>query len=96
MRKSNTQPIKSVLREYIEALGHRRKLKEVNIVSSWEALMGKVIAAHTKEIFIRNKILYVHLDSSALRNELMFNKERMKTLLNEHVGEIIIEKIVLR
>ncbi len=96
MRKSNTQPLKNVLREYIEALGHRRKLKEVNIVTSWGAIMGKIIASHTKEIFIRNKILYVHLDSSALRNELLYNKEKMVALLNEHAGEKIIEKIILR
>jgi predicted nucleic acid-binding Zn ribbon protein len=96
MRKSNTQPLKDVLRAYIDALGHRRKLKEVNIIASWEALMGKTIARNTREIYIKNKVLFVYLDSAALRNELLFYKEKIVAHLNEHAGEEIVEKVVLR
>lgn len=96
MRKSNTQPIKNVLKEYIEALGHRRKLKEVNIVSGWEKLMGKVIAGHTTQIYIKNKVLYVQLDSSVMRNELFMLREKIIEHLNSHAGETIVEKIVFR
>ena len=96
MRKSNTQPIKSVIREYIEALGHNRKFKEVNIVSSWEKLMGKVIANHTKNIYIRNKVLFVSLDSAVMRNELLMMREDIMKHLNDHAGSIVVEKIIFR
>ena len=96
MRKSNTQPLKDVLREYIDALGHRRKLKETNLVASWETLMGKTIAIHTRQIYIRNKVLFVYFDSAALRNELLFFKEKIMNQLNEHAGEVIVEKILFR
>jgi predicted nucleic acid-binding Zn ribbon protein len=96
MRKSNTQPLKSVIREYIEALGHKRKLKEVSIVSSWEKLMGKMISNHTKQIYIKNKVLYVHLDSSVLRNELMMQKEKVIDHINDYAGDKIVERVVFR
>jgi predicted nucleic acid-binding Zn ribbon protein len=96
MRKSNTHPIKSVLREYIEAIGHRRKLKEVSVLSNWKQLMGPVISNHTKNIYIKNKVLYVHVDSSVLRNELMMQRENIIHHLNEHTGESTVEKIVFR
>ncbi|MBN1597412.1 MAG: DUF721 domain-containing protein [Bacteroidales bacterium] len=96
MRKSNTQPLKSVLREYIEALGHRRKLKEVNLITSWENLMGKAISNHTKNIYIKNKTLFVKLDSSVLKNELLMNREKIIDHLNSHAGESIIEKIIFQ
>jgi predicted nucleic acid-binding Zn ribbon protein len=96
MRKSNIQPIKDVLREYIHALGHSRKLKEVNIISQWEKLMGKAIASHTSNIFIRKKILYVALNSSIIRNELFMQREKIILHLNNAAGEQIIEKIVFQ
>lgn len=96
MRKSNTQPLKSVIREYIEAIGHKRKLKEVSIISSWKKLMGNMIANHTKEIYIKNKVLYVKLDSSVLRNELMMQKEKVIEHINDYAGGKIVEKVVFR
>lgn len=96
MRKKDTQPIKSVIREYIDALGHRRKLREVNIISSWENIMGKAIANHTKSVFIKRKVLFVKLDSPALRNELLMRKEQIIKHLNDFAGETIIEKVVLQ
>jgi predicted nucleic acid-binding Zn ribbon protein len=96
MRKSNTQPIKSVIREYIDAIGHRRKLKEVSIISDWEKLMGPVIFKHTKQIYIKNKTLFVYLDSSVVRNELMMHREKIISLVNEHTSEATIEKVMFR
>jgi predicted nucleic acid-binding Zn ribbon protein len=96
MRKSNTQPIKSVIREYIEAIGHRRKLKEVSIISDWKKLMGPVISKHTKNIYIKNKTLFVYLDSSVIRNELMMHREKIIHMLNEHTNEVTVEKVMFR
>jgi predicted nucleic acid-binding Zn ribbon protein len=96
MRKNNTQPIKSVIKEYIDALGHRQKLREVNIVSSWEKIMGKAISNHTKSVFIKRKVLFVKLDSPVLRNELLMRKESIINHLNNYAGEVIIEKVILQ
>ncbi|MBN2485173.1 MAG: DUF721 domain-containing protein [Bacteroidales bacterium] len=96
MRKSNTQPLKDILKEYIDALGHRRKLKEVNIVSQWEKLMGKTIARHTTGIFVRKKTLYVQISSSVIRNELLMRRESIINHLNQAAGEAIIENVVFR
>jgi predicted nucleic acid-binding Zn ribbon protein len=96
MRKRTTQPIKGVIQEYIEALGHQRKLKEVNIISSWEKLMGKMIARHTKNIYIKNKVLIVYLDSAVMRNELLMMREQIRTQINSHAGSEIVEKIIFR
>jgi len=96
MRKSNTQPLKNVIREYIDALGHRRKLSEINILASWEKIMGKPISKHTKSLYIRKKVLYVKLDSSVLRNELVMRRTEILHLLNKHAQDNIIEKIVFQ
>ena len=94
MRKKETQPLKGVIREYLESLGHSRKIKEISVIASWEKLMGKMVARHTKKIFIRNKTLYVYLDSSVMRSELIMMKEEIRTQLNNQAGVEVVQKVM--
>lgn len=71
-------------------------MNEVTIINSWEKVMGPVIMRYTKRIYIQNKVLYVELDSPALREELTFGKTRIMQLLNEAAGGIFIEEVILR
>jgi predicted nucleic acid-binding Zn ribbon protein len=73
-----------------------RKLKEVGIIRSWEELMGKLVAERTKNIYIKNKILFIELKSSVLRNELTMMRQAIIDKINEKAGEKMIEKIVIR
>jgi predicted nucleic acid-binding Zn ribbon protein len=96
MRKSNTQPIENVIREYLREMNIDQKLKEVGIVSQWEKLMGKTVAVRTSQIYIRNHILYIHVTSSVLKNELMMMRQAILEKINEEAGEKIVEQIVIK
>ena len=96
MRKSQTRPIYEVVQEYLRELQIDRKLKEVHLVSQWESVMGKTVAVRTRELFIRNRILYVEVTSAVLKNELLMMREAIIERLNENAGEKLIEKIVIK
>lgn len=72
------------------------RLAEKQLISSWEEVMGKMIAKHTTDISIRNKQLFVTLDSAALRNELSLAKTKIVQMLNKAAGKEVISEIVLR
>ncbi|MBN2214755.1 MAG: DUF721 domain-containing protein [Bacteroidales bacterium] len=96
MRRSNTQKLGEIVREYLEQMMIDRKLKEYSIIRSWEELMGRLVAERTSNIYIKNKILFIELKSSVLRNELMMMRQSIMDKINEKAGEKIIEKIVVR
>lgn len=96
MRRSNTQTLSDVLRSYIQEMKIERKLKEVNAMQSWEELLGRSIARYTTDIYIANKVLYVRLSSSVVKNELMMMREEIRRKMNEKAGEEIIVKIVFK
>jgi predicted nucleic acid-binding Zn ribbon protein len=96
MRKSNTQPIENVIREYLKEMNIDQKLKEVGIVSQWEKLMGKTVAVRTSQIYIRNHILYIHVTSSVLKNELLMMRQAIIEKINEEAGEKVVEQIVIK
>ena len=96
MRKSNTQTIESVIREYLKEMNIDQKLKEVGIVSQWEKLMGKTVSSRTSQIYIRNRILYIHVTSSVLKNELLMIRQAIIEKINEEAGEKVVEQLVIK
>ena len=96
MRRKNTQSIGEVLKEYVESMSIRRRLKESRIERIWEELLGKNAASLTRKVFIRNGVLFAYLNSSVLRNELLMMRDTLIGRINEQAGEVIVTKIVLR
>ena len=96
MRRSNTQPIGDILKEYIREMKMDRKLKETDLIQSWAELMGATIARYTKGIYLSKGILYLEISSSVVRNELMMLREEIRQRLNEIAGEELISKIVFK
>lgn len=96
MRKSNTQSISSVLKSYVQENHLERKLNELDLIKSWESVMGKTVSRYTGNLYIQNSTLFVETTSPIVRNELLMMKEEIRIRLNEVVGEELIKTIVFR
>ncbi|MFH0843068.1 MAG: DUF721 domain-containing protein [Bacteroidota bacterium] len=96
MRRSKTISLAEAMKDYIKEMNLEDKLNEVSIINSWEETVGKAIASRTSKVYIRDKVLYVHLTSSVVRNELMMLRNALKEKLNETTGSEVIKDIVLR
>jgi len=96
MRKSNTEKLSALIRGYVEDNHLGRKLTEVDIISSWEGLLGKTVASYTEDLKISNGTLFVKISSPVVRNELLMMKEEIRKRLNEKSGQEIIRQIVFR
>lgn len=96
MRRSKTISLAEAVNDYIKEMNIGGKLSEVTIISSWEEIVGKAISSRTTKIFIKDHVLYVHLNSSVVRNELLMLREVLKEKLNSKAGSEVIKDIVLR
>ncbi len=94
MKKSNDQTLKEVINELLEAYKLGDKLKEVRLIDSWEKVVGKLINKYTKNLYIKKKVLFVKLDSAALRNELSYARQKIIKALNKEAKEEVIDDIV--
>lgn len=94
MKKSNTQSLGELLKEYIEAMNISGKLKEVEIINAWEEIVGKNVAKATRDIFIRDRAIYIKFSSSVVRNEISMLKNDLLRRLNEKAGHVVVDKIV--
>jgi predicted nucleic acid-binding Zn ribbon protein len=96
MRRSKTISLAEAIEDYIREMNLEGKLKEVNLINSWEETVGKAIASRTSKIYIKDNILFIHLNSSVVRNELLMLREALKEKLNEKAGAEVIKDIILK
>lgn len=96
MRRSKTISLADAISDYIKEMNIGEKLNEVSIINSWEEIVGKAISSRTSRIYIKDHVLYVHLRSSVVRNELLMLRQALKEKINGKVGEELIKDIVLR
>lgn len=85
-RTSNEAPLSEVIDKLLRAYRLDGKMKELDIIDAWPEMMGTAVAHRTKEISIRNKILYLTMDSSVMRDELSYGKQVIIQRINEKAG----------
>lgn len=96
MRRSKTISLAEAMQDYIREMNLGEKLREAGLINSWEETVGKAIASRTKKIFIKDKVLHVHLSSSVARSELLMLRQALLEKLNEKAGDEVIRDIVFR
>jgi predicted nucleic acid-binding Zn ribbon protein len=96
MRRSKTISLAEAVNDYIKEMNLGDKLSEVGVINSWEETVGKAISSRTTKIYIKDHVLYIHLDSSVVRNELLMLREALREKLNQKAGREVIKEIVLR
>lgn len=96
MRRNNAEQIGDILRRYLRQESLESPLNEQRLIDAWPEILGPGMAKYTRELHIRNQILYVSLSSSTLRQELMMGRELLVRKLNERVGANVITNIIFR
>lgn len=91
----DVRTVGELVREFYELHKGPDYVDELKVINSWKKVVGPFIASHTIDLAIRNHVLYVRVDSDALRNELSYSKSLLLKNLNETVGKEVISEIVL-
>jgi predicted nucleic acid-binding Zn ribbon protein len=83
--------IQALLKEY-----HlKSRFDEANVVASWERLVGKPVAKRTKRVFVRNKVVFVELDSPAMKHDLNLHKSRILEIFRKEFGVEAVGDLVI-
>ena len=96
MKWNDAQQIGDMIRRFFRQNGLESPLNEYRLVHAWNDVVGPVISRYTTNLYIKNQILYVHLSSSVLREELMMGRDMLVRNLNQQVGAQVIVNIIFR
>lgn len=93
MKKTHTEQIGNLLRRYLREEGIETPLNQHRLINAWADVMGHVIMNYTGERFIKGQTLFVQINSSVLKQELMMSRATIVRRLNEHVQAQVITDI---
>jgi len=71
-------------------------IQALQIEDVWEQLMGKTIAKYTDKIQIHGKTLYINTTMAPLKQELLFQKDKIMQRVNEALGENVVKEVVIQ
>lgn len=95
MRKNDDLTIKQAVDKMLEVYRLRQKYDETSVITAWPEIIGKAIANRTEKIYIRDKKLYVYVESAVIKNELAIMRRQIIGRVNEYVGHVMVEEFVI-
>lgn len=95
MKRGKEDSIDNLINSVLGQWGYTKKIKETEVIEAWKDVIGVSIANRTLKIYMSNGKLYVQVNSSIVKNELLMLKEGIRTALNNRVGEDIVKEVII-
>ena len=84
------------LQQFLNKSKLRTGLQAMQIEDVWEKIMGKTVAKYTDKLQIVGATLFVSTVVAPLKNELLYQKEKIIELVNIELGEKVIKEVVIK
>lgn len=93
--KREAKSMKDAVKDFLKASGLEDEYKLKTILGKWEQLVGKPIALRTEKLYIQNKVLFIKMNSSVMREELKHQKSKIISIINQEAGYHLIDDVYL-
>lgn len=94
MGRNNDKPLKEAIEQLLKVYKLKRKFDETALIVAWPELMGRAVANRTSQLYIRERKLFIRVESSVLKNELLMIRSEIVRKMNERAGSSVLDEIV--
>lgn len=94
MRKANDKSIKDAIEQMLNVYKLKRRFDETSVVAHWPDIVGKPVANRTRELFVRDKKLFVRIESSVVKNEMAMMRQQIINKINDEAKSVVVEEII--
>jgi hypothetical protein len=84
------------LKQFLNQSRLKGSIQALQIEDIWEDIMGKTIAKYTDKIQIHGQTLYINTSMAPLKQELLYQKDKIIQRVNEALGEKVIKEVVIK
>lgn len=88
--------IGDAIQQFLKSSRIKGDIQALQIGDVWEQIMGKTVAKYTEKIYIINKTLFITTHVAPLKQELNFQKEKIKLRVNEALKDNVIQDVVIQ
>lgn len=94
MRRTNDKSLKEAIEQMLQVYKLKRKFDETSLIACWPELMGKAVGNRTKQLYVRDRKLFIRLESSVVKSELLMMRSKILEKLNERAGSKVLDDII--
>ena len=88
--------ISDAIQQFLDQSRIKGDIQALQIEEAWEQIMGKTIAKYTDKLQIIGDKLIITAHVAPLKNELIYQKEKIKQRVNEVVGQKVVNEVIIR
>jgi hypothetical protein len=88
--------ISEAMQEFLKGSRIKGGIQALQIEDVWEEIMGKTIARYTDKLQIIGDKLIITTQVGPLRNELKYQKEKIKQRVNEALKQKVINEVLIQ
>lgn len=88
--------LQDAIKQFLQKSKLKTGIQALRIENIWEEIMGKTVAKYTDKIQIINSTLFITTTVAPLKNELLYQKEKIMERVNEALGEMTIKEVVIK
>ncbi|TWI80452.1 uncharacterized protein DUF721 [Lacibacter cauensis] len=88
--------IQQAMEQFLNQSKLKQRVRALEITDVWEELMGKTIAKYTDEIKLVNQQLIISTSVAPLKQELLFQKEKIRNRINELFNEHAVKEVIIK
>jgi len=87
--------ISEAMQQFLNSSRIKGGIQALQIEDVWEEIMGKTIARYTDKLQIIGDKLIITTSVAPLKNELIYQKEKIKQRVNEALQQRVINEIIV-
>jgi len=84
------------IQEFLKGSRIKGGIQALQIEDVWEDIMGKTIARYTDKLQIIGDKLFITTCVAPLKNELIYQKEKIKQRVNEALNQKVINEVIIQ
>jgi hypothetical protein len=88
--------LQDAIKQFLQKSRLKTGIQALRIEDVWEEVMGKTVAKYTEKIQIINATLFITTHIAPLKNELVYQKEKIIERVNEALGEKVIKEVIIK
>ncbi|HQW85163.1 MAG TPA: DUF721 domain-containing protein [Ferruginibacter sp.] len=88
--------LQDAIQQFLQKSRLKNGIQALRIEDIWEQVMGTTIARYTDKIQIINATLIITTTVAPLKNELLYQKEKILERINEALGDKVIKDVLIK
>jgi Dna[CI] antecedent, DciA len=88
--------ISEAMNQFLKGSRIKGGIQALQIEDVWEEIMGKTVARYTDKLQIIGDKLIITTSVAPLKNELVYQKEKIKQRVNEALKQRVVNEVIIQ